>query len=114
LHQNTTQNYILDTKLLIIKWLANKLLLIEPSQLNFSGIVASAYAAVTALEAVGLWYQQSWAILLVIGLVGISIPLEIFELFKSITVLKSIVFLLNVAMFMYLLRHVVRERSNRS
>jgi uncharacterized membrane protein (DUF2068 family) len=108
------QAYILDTKFIIIEWLVNKLLIIEPSQLKFSGIVAGTYAAVTAVEAIGLWYQQSWAMWLVLGLVGISIPLEIFELFQSITIIKSIVFLLNIAMFLYLLRHVVRERSNRS
>lgn len=96
----------------IIEWLVNKLITIDPSKLKLSGIVAGAYALVTAIEAIGLWYQQSWAMLLVLGLVGISIPPEIFELIKGITVLKLIIFLINIAMFLYLLRHVIKTRSS--
>ena len=95
--------------------MANKFLAIDPNSLKLSGIVAGVYALVTAIEAIGLWYEQEWATLLVLGLVGISIPPEIFELIRGITVIKLIVFSINMAMFLYLLRHVVATRSrNRS
>lgn len=110
-----SSSYLLTTKFFIIKWLANKFLTIDPNSLKLSGIVAGVYALVTAIEAVGLWYEQEWATLLVLGLVGISIPPEIFELIRGITVIKLIVFSINMAMFLYLLRHVVATRSrNRS
>jgi uncharacterized membrane protein (DUF2068 family) len=99
---------VLKTKFLIIEWLVNKLIAIDPSKLKLSGIVAGVYALVTAIEAIGLWYQQSWAILLVLGLVGISIPLEIFELIKSIDTLKLIIFSINTAMFLYLFDRVIK------
>jgi uncharacterized membrane protein (DUF2068 family) len=108
-------SYILTTKIFIIKWLVNKFLTIDPNSLKLSGIVAGVYALVTAIEAIGLWYEQDWAILLVLGLVGISIPPEIFELIRGITVIKLLVFSINMAMFIYLLRHVITTRSrNRS
>jgi uncharacterized membrane protein (DUF2068 family) len=107
-----SNSYVLKTKFFIIEWLVNKLITIDPSKLKLSGIVAGAYALVTAIEAIGLWYQQSWAMLLVLGLVGISIPPEIFELIKGITVLKLIIFSINIAMFLYLLRHVIETRSS--
>lgn len=61
--------------------------------ISYSGIVAGVYALVTAVEAIGLWYQQVWAEILVLVLVGASIPLEIYELIKGVTSLKSLDFL---------------------
>ena len=106
-----SSSYLLTTKFFIVKWLANKLLTIEPNSLKLSGIVAGVYALVTAIEAIGLWYEKDWATLLVLGLVGISIPPEIFELIRGITVIKLLVFSINIAIFLYLLRHVVTTRS---
>lgn len=100
-----SESYILETKLKIIEWLVDKILNISPTKLKISGIATGAYAIVTAIEAVGLWYEKSWATLLVLVLVGISIPPEIFELIKGITIIKLIVFLANVAVLWYLLRH---------
>ena len=113
-HEELTEfssSYLLSTKLFIIKWLVNKLLAIDSNSLKLSGIVAGVYALVTAIEAIGLWYEKEWAMLLVLGLVGISIPPEIFELIRGITVLKLLVFSINMAMFLYLLRHVIATRS---
>jgi uncharacterized membrane protein (DUF2068 family) len=42
---------------------------------------------------------------LVVGLVGISIFPEIYELIHGVTPIKAIVFILNVAMLWYLLTH---------
>lgn len=105
-----SSSYVLKTKFFIIEWLVNQLVAIEPTKLKLSGIVAGVYALVTSIEAIGLWYQKSWAMLLVLVLVGISIPPEIFELIKSITVLKLIIFSINIAMFLYLLRDVIKTR----
>ncbi|QDL12630.1 DUF2127 domain-containing protein (plasmid) [Brasilonema octagenarum UFV-E1] len=106
-----SESYVLETKMTIIEWLIDKILNISPTRLKFSGIAIGVYAIVTAIEAVGLWYEKSWATLLVVGLVGISIPPEIFELIKGITILKFIVLLLNVAVFWYLLRHLMKHKK---
>ncbi|NMF61696.1 DUF2127 domain-containing protein [Brasilonema octagenarum] len=106
-----SESYVLETKMTIIELLIDKILKISPTKLKFSGIAIGVYAIVTAIEAVGLWYEKSWATLLVVGLVGISIPPEIFELIKGITILKFIVLLLNVAVFWYLLRHFMKHKK---
>jgi len=100
-----SQSYVLEGKLDIIEWLLEKVINIKPSTLKFSGIAAGIYALVTAIESVGLWYEKTWAKILVIGLVGISIPPEIFELIKGLTILKIVVFLVNIAVLWYLIRH---------
>ncbi|MEA5505713.1 DUF2127 domain-containing protein [Halotia wernerae UHCC 0503] len=106
-----SQSYILETKLTIIEWLIDNIINISPTKLKVSGIATGAYAIVTAIEAAGLWYDKSWAILLVLGLVGISIPPEIFELIKGITILTLIVFLINIAVFWYLLHHFLNHKK---
>lgn len=100
-----SEAYILEGKLSIIEWLIEKVTNIKQQTLQFSGIATGTYAAVTAIEAVGLWYEKAWARILVLVLVGISIPPEIFELIKGITILKLVVFIANAAVFWYLLRH---------
>lgn len=100
-----SESYVLEGKLAIIEWVIEKIINAKRQTLQLSGIAAGIYAVVTAIEAVGLWYQKTWAKLLVLGLVGISIPPEIFELIKGTTILKLVVFIVNVAVFWYLLRH---------
>ncbi len=100
-----SQSYVLEGKLEIIEWLLEKVINIKSSTLKFSGMAAGIYALVTAIESVGLWYEKTWAKILVIGLVGISIPPEIFELIQGLTVLKMLVFIVNIAVLWYLFRH---------
>ena len=100
-----SQSYVLEGKLEIIEWLLEKVINIKSSTLKFSGMAAGIYALVTAIESVGLWYEKTWAKILVIGLVGISILTEIFELIQGLTVLKMLVFIVNIAVLWYLIRH---------
>ncbi|MFB2974871.1 DUF2127 domain-containing protein [Microseira sp. BLCC-F43] len=95
--------YVLEGKREIIRFILSKFLSLNPKSLQFSGIFAGVYAVVTAIEAVGLWYEKKWASLLVIALVGISLPLEVWELIKGISPIKLIVFVVNLAIFLYLL-----------
>lgn len=95
--------YVLEGKREIIRFILSKFLNLNPKSLQFSGIFAGIYAVVTAIEAVGLWYEKKWANLLVIGLVGISLPLEVWELIKGVSPIKLIVFVVNLAIFLYLL-----------
>ena len=86
-------------------------LIINPKTLLLSGIATGLYAILTVLEAVGLWYEKARATILVLLLVGISIPPEIYELVQGVTVLKLAVFLANIAVLWYLLhrRSTLRE-----
>lgn len=104
-----SQSYVLEGKLEIIEWLLEKVINIKSSTLKFSGMAAGIYALVTAIESVGLWYEKTWAKILVIGLVGISIPPEIFELIQGLTVLKMLVFIVNIAVLWYLIRHFYKH-----
>ncbi|MEH1833038.1 MAG: DUF2127 domain-containing protein [Nostoc sp.] len=88
----------------VIAWGVNKILNLNPKTLQFSGVVIAIYAIVRMVEAVGLWFQKAWARWLVLGMVGISIAPEIYELTKGFSLLKLRAFIVNIAIFIYLLQ----------
>ncbi|GBE93812.1 hypothetical protein NIES593_00475 [Hydrococcus rivularis NIES-593] len=104
-----SESYILEGKREVIEWLLEKIINIKPQTLKFSGIATAIYAVVTAIEAIGLWYEKTWAKILVIGLVGISIPPEIYELIKGVTIFKFLVFMVNLAVLSYLVKHFYKH-----
>ncbi len=67
------------------------------------GLAASAYAILEATEMVGLWMGKRWAEYLTLVATSALIPFEIYELTISVTALKMIAFLINVAVVVYLL-----------
>lgn len=114
-HQNLevfSESYELEAKHQIINWFLDKLIKLNPNTLQFSGIASGVYAVITAIEVIGLWYEKAWARFLVLGLVGLSIPLEIFELIQGITLLKLLIFLVNIAIFWYLLRYFPKHNHH--
>jgi uncharacterized membrane protein (DUF2068 family) len=110
--QDFAESYELEGKSRIITWLLEKVLNIDPKTLRFSAIGTAIYASVTAIEAVGLWFEKRWAHILVLVLVGISIPPEIYELIQGISLLKLFVFVANIAVFWYLFRTFPRHKAD--
>lgn len=108
--QAFAESYEIEGKARIVRWLVEKIPDLDSRTLRFSAIATAVYAALTAVEAIGLWYEERWAHLLVLVLVGVSIPLEIYELFKGFTFLKLIVFVVNIAVFWYLFRHFPKHK----
>ena len=106
-----SNNLVLEGKHGIVTFTLQKVLGVNPKTLEFSGFATAAYAFVSLIEAVGLWFQKGWAKWLVIGIVGISIPPEIYELSKGISWIKFIVFILNIVIFGYLLSDFLKGRK---
>ncbi|MFW9257316.1 hypothetical protein A4S05_27725 [Nostoc sp. KVJ20] len=106
-----SENYVLEGKSMIIDWLLKKVINLNPRTLAFSGIGTGIYAIVTTIEAIGLWYEKRWAHVLVLGLVGISIPPEIYELIQGISPIKMFIFVLNLAVFGYLFRNFPKNQT---
>jgi uncharacterized membrane protein (DUF2068 family) len=64
---------------------------------------ATAYAVLEGAEAVGLWLQKRWAEYLTFIATIVFLPYEIWELTKSISPLKVIALVINLAIAVYLL-----------
>jgi uncharacterized membrane protein (DUF2068 family) len=97
------ETYTPETQVGIVDWGLDKVLHLDPRTLQFSGLATGIYSVVTAVEAIGLWQQKTWAHLMVIGLVGLGIFPEIYELAKEATLIKLLVFVINVAVLTYLI-----------
>ena len=74
------------------------------SHLRLLALGAVGYASVRFIEAWGLWSGRRWAEWLGIISGGIYLPLEIYELFISVTPVKVGTFLVNVAIVAALAR----------
>jgi uncharacterized membrane protein (DUF2068 family) len=75
--------------------------------------IAFAYAALRFTEAYGLWRERTWAewVALVSG--SLLLPLEVRELLRGITVLRSILLVGNLAVVLYMLYVIVANRRER-
>ena len=84
---------------------------LERSRIHALRIVTLAYAAVFAVEGVGLWMQKRWAEWLTVIITASLIPLEVWELIHRPTIGKAAVLVANSAIVAYLAWHVVRSRA---
>jgi uncharacterized membrane protein (DUF2068 family) len=105
------EEYMTVGKREIIKTGLAQVLSVSTTKMQLGAFAALIYAAVNGLEAVGLWHQKSWATILVAGIVGLTIPVEIYEIIEKASIVKFLIFAINVAMFIYLLRHALEERK---
>jgi hypothetical protein len=58
----------------------------------------------------GLWLRRRWAEYLTVIVTGSFIPLEIYEIVEHFTVLRVVVLAVNVAIVIYLVLDLRRER----
>jgi len=86
----------------IIKELRS-LFAISIRNLYLVGVAVAAYALMEGIEAVGLWFAKRWAEYLTFIATIVFIPYEVYELTKTISWLKVLTFVINVAIAVYLL-----------
>jgi uncharacterized membrane protein (DUF2068 family) len=112
LHTLAAAGYPVDGPFQPLSIVLERFLNLSPRTLQLSGLGSGTYAIVTAIEAIGLWYEKRWAHFLVLGLVGLGLPPEIYEMTKGLSPLNVLVFAINGAAFAYLLRHIPPEESH--
>jgi uncharacterized membrane protein (DUF2068 family) len=93
--------------------LAQKLASAGDRKLVLVGAVTLAYAAVFAVETVGLWLQKTWAEYLTVIVTSSYLPYEIYGLTKKFTVAKVVTIVLNSAVVIYLIIRIVMDRKAR-
>src|SRR5580704_12231803 len=79
---------------------------LSETQIHVMRIATFAYAAVFAVEGVGLWMQKRWAEWLTTIITASLIPLEAWEIFFRPTIGKIVILLANAAVVAYLVWHV--------
>ncbi len=82
---------------------AEKLLSLDSGTIRLVGGAVAVLALVEGAEAAGLWYQRRWAEYLTFVVTAAFLPLEIYELTITVSPLKVIALVINVAIVVYLL-----------
>ena len=81
----------------------HNLFAISIANLYLAGTAVAAYALLEGTEAVGLWLGRRWAEYLTFLATVIFVPYEIYELTKSVSALKVVALIINLAIVAYLL-----------
>jgi uncharacterized membrane protein (DUF2068 family) len=82
---------------------AEQLLSLRSDTLRLVGAAIGALGVIELAEAVGLWYQKRWAEYLTFLVTAAFLPLEIYELSRTVSPFKVIAFVVNLAIVAYLL-----------
>ena len=91
---NSTRGIVHDLRTLFAVSITN---------LYLAGAAIAAYAGLEGVEAVGLWFAKRWAEYLTFVATIVFLPYEIDELIKSVTALKLVALIINLAVVVYLL-----------
>jgi uncharacterized membrane protein (DUF2068 family) len=85
---------------------------ISASGIHTLRLVTLCYAAVFAIEGIGLWMRKRWAEWMTTIITASLIPFELWELFYRPNVGKVLVLLANAAIVVILVWHVRRTRRH--
>jgi uncharacterized membrane protein (DUF2068 family) len=80
-----------------------KLFAVSITNLYLTGAAVAAYAVLEGAEAVGLWQGRRWAEYLTFVATVIFVPYQVYELTKTISALKVLALVINLAIVAYLL-----------
>jgi uncharacterized membrane protein (DUF2068 family) len=86
----------------LVEWFSG----LSSSRAEVLRLVTLGYAAVFAIEGIGLWMQRRWAEWLTVVITASLVPLETWEIFARPTVGKLLILLGNVGIVVYLVWHV--------
>jgi uncharacterized membrane protein (DUF2068 family) len=104
-------DYILPSHRIIVGWILQHIAQLSPHTLQFADIAAGLYGLLSAIEAIGLWYAQSWARWVVLIGVGASLPIEVLELLRAASWLKFGLLMINSLVFWYVLKRFPKKSS---
>jgi uncharacterized membrane protein (DUF2068 family) len=106
-----TRPYGLEHRIVaqLLEWFSG----LSVSRIYALRMVTLAYAAVFAVEGVGLWMEKRWAEWLTTIITASLIPLEAWEIFYRPTIGKVLILLTNVAVVGYLVWHVRKTQALR-
>jgi uncharacterized membrane protein (DUF2068 family) len=95
-----------------VRRIVNELRRIHGSEDVLFGVIALAYGVLEGVEAYGLWNRRRWAEWLTVLATSLLLVPEIWELTKSISLLKVGALVVNILIVAYLLRRILRRERD--
>ena len=96
----------------LVNFILEKASLVNDPVLRRIGFVAYCYAAVTLTEGIGLYLEKAWGEFLTLAITASFLPLEIIEVVRRLTWIRVGLLIINILVFIYLLR-VIIDRARR-
>jgi uncharacterized membrane protein (DUF2068 family) len=94
----------------LVNFVLDRASIINDHMLRRIGAVGFIYAGLDLAEGIGLYLEKVWGEYLTLIITGSFLPLEVYELIRRITWVRSGLFVINALVFLYLLK-VVAERG---
>jgi len=93
-----------------IEWISG----ISPRQLEAIRVGTFLYALLYLVEGVGLLMRKHWAEYFTVIATGAGIPIEIYEVWRRLTVLRLSILAINVAIVAYLVYRLIQGRKEKA
>ena len=87
---------------------------LQDSRLLLLALGAAAYSVIRIVEAYGLFRERAWAEVLAAGSGAIYVPMEVLGFARHPTWLSGLLFLVNVAVVVVMVRALVQRRGARA
>lgn len=105
------QENLADGEFALSDWFLKTVLHSQVPELRLVARTAGVYAIVMGIATIGLWYTKKWANPLMILMVGLPLPVEVQELLHDRSWQRLVIFLLNLSVFGYLVKHQVSQET---
>ena len=103
-----------DPESRFVNFVLDKASLLNDPALRRIGFVAFSYSAISLLEGIGLYLEKAWGEFLTLLITASFLPWEILEIFRRITWFRVGLLLINILVFLYLLRLVLDRARQRT
>jgi uncharacterized membrane protein (DUF2068 family) len=94
----------------LVNFVLDRAAFVDDRMLRRIGEVGFIYAALDLAEGTGLYLEKVWGEYMTLIITGSFLPLEVFELFRRLTLVRSGLLVINALVFVYLLK-IVSERT---
>jgi uncharacterized membrane protein (DUF2068 family) len=97
----------------LVNFVLDRASIVDDRMLRRIGAVGFIYAALDLAEGIGLYLEKVWGEYLTLIITGSFLPLEVYELSRRITWVRSGLFAINIMVFIYLLKVVIERGRER-
>ena len=84
---------------------------LRPDQVKKLGLVSFLYAGLFLAEGTGLWLRKLWGEWLTVIITGSLVPVEIYEIYRHPSAVKTAVFVINLGIVAYLIYGIRAQRG---
>ena len=98
----------------VVNFLLDKASLLNDPVLRRIGVLAFGYSGLSLAEGIGLYLEKTWGEILTLVITASFLPWEIFEIFRHLTWVRVGLLVINVLVFLYLLKVVASRRDHQN